>query len=241
MSFDNNISVVMIPYLYAVGAVLSALVTPLILKFILVAHTTDCYESTNLEQIDSTEQPWLLPLLFVVMTVSGAIAFHHALYWTTGLLYLLMTWTIVTECFLQCRLRVISDWLPHMLIWFGLLISIQTNPDVSSKSAILGVFISWSVANLLYIIAINLNVLVDLISTLANPLLLAVGGAILGIEKAMMGFILACVILGLSKLVDIIPIIIMKKINPLTMGFKYRLNFDFSTAYLIAIWLYWWL
>ena len=109
MSFDNNISVVMIPYLYAVGAVLSALVTPLILKFILVAHTTDCYESTNLEQIDSTEQPWLLPLLFVVMTVSGAIAFHHALYWTTGLLYLLMTWTIVTECFLQCRLRVISD------------------------------------------------------------------------------------------------------------------------------------
>ena len=128
-----------------------------------------------------------------------------------------------------------------MLIWFGLLISIQTNPDVSSKSAILGVFISWSVANLLYIIAINLNVLVDLISTLANPLLLAVGGAILGIEKAMMGFILACVILGLSKLVDIIPIIIMKKINPLTMGFKYRLNFDFSTAYLIAIWLYWWL
>ena len=231
----------MIPYLYAVGAVLSALVTPLILKFILVAHTTDCYESTNLEQIDSTEQPWLLPLLFVVMTVSGAIACHQALYWSTGLLYLLMTWTIVTECFLQCRLRVISDWLPHMLIWFGLLISIQTNPDVSSKSAILGAFISWSVANLLYILAINLNILVDLISSLANPLLLAVGGAILGIEKAMMGFVLAFVILMLAKLVDIIPTIIMKKINPLTMGFKYHLNFDFSTAYLIAIWLYWWL
>ena len=241
-SFDNTISTVFIPYLYAIGAVVSALMTPLMLKFILVAHTTECYNQAELKLSKSTnkEQQWLLPLLFSLNTIMGAIAFHHAYLWSHALLFLLITWAIITEVVLQYRLKVISEWFPIVIIWLGLILSISPiNSMITCEQTILGAVAGWIVANIIYIITSNVfSKPISFVSACLNPIILAACGALVGLDALGIVFMIAFAVFCVLNFLKFIFMMLLNRINPILFKRSYNMDIYFYSVMLIVCWYY---
>ena len=161
----NTIASTMVPYLYAIGALLGAIATPLIFKFILHAPFTNCVNHTTNEDSclateaqATNEQPWLMPVLFTITTIASSIACHSNNHWSQIIVNLLFTWTLLAEIFIQTRLNSISNWLPIILIWLGLLTAIDPNNTSSTaEKAVVYTILTWTACHILIQAAKDFN------------------------------------------------------------------------------------
>jgi hypothetical protein len=200
----NMIPPMMAPYLYAIGATVAALLTPLMLRFILAASRDTVANDSETAVIQpaaaTKEQAWLLPCLFATMVIASAIACHHHQYWTQILINLTFTWLVIAEVFLETRLKIAIEPIITLGLGLALLASLDLHHPTASNKAILGACSGWLAASLIHL-ANTLLKADNNLHTFFHPILLAWLGAWLGPPMLLAAFISSMILNGLSLIV----------------------------------------
>ncbi len=91
-----------------------------------------------------------MPALFLIVVITSAIATHNNNHWSQIIISLCFTWVIIAEIFLQIRINIVTDWLPTIAIWLGLLH--HADPNINSLSAahtIITCILGWGIAHII--------------------------------------------------------------------------------------------
>lgn len=241
-SQNNIIPTVMTPYTYAIGAILASIASPFILKLILSAPETNCFQhsdgKTNSIQLSTqqtrTESKFAFLCLFVALTITSAIAAHAHSSWSLSLLALLTSWVIIAEVTLEIRVKVISSWLPVIAIWLGLIFNADpTNmANLHPINYIAAPVLIWSVASIIKNMLNQSSSLYKIIS----PICLSIPGAWLGIEAATIMTLKAIAISALIIITEHVLFSVLKKINPSLLLQPKIAKQPFNAIFLIVIW-----
>lgn len=239
---NNLIATVFKPYTYAIGAIITGIATPFIFKFILQAPETNCFSHScaqdsikiNTEQTRSYSNLSFF-YIFLTLTITGAIAAHSCPSWSQIALITTANAVIFAEIILELRIKVISNWLPIVAIWLGLLF----NADPSNQTQlqpleyIIAPLIIWSIATIIKKSFANKSTIPNLIS----PTCLAIPGVLLGLEQATVTIITAAGVFFILSIIETLILLVTKKIAPTIALKPISINIPFNAALLAIIWL----